>query len=345
MDLLSQAVVGALGGMAATILLRRPQHLRLAAFAGVVGGLLPDADVIIKSAEDPLIAIRMHRHFTHALVAAPAIGLLSVPLIKLASRLKLATEANWKWVWAYATAGVLTHGPLDALTNYGTHLFWPFTERRESWNAISIIDPVFTLVLLGLVIFACRRSSQRLALTAVIFAVSYITLGFMQAHRAATAMQELAQSRGHIAERGFSNPTLGNLLAWRIVYEHAGYMYSDGVHLGWDVRLYPGSSAPLFQLPEGLLPANAKQRAQYNYFHFFSQGWIVADQTGRQLRDARFSALPTEIGGFWGIQLTPEFPEKSVSWMSYGGKDVRRWPHLRAMIMGEPLPVQPAEDE
>ena len=33
---------------------------------GVLGGMLPDADIFISSASDPLLAIEYHRHFTHS---------------------------------------------------------------------------------------------------------------------------------------------------------------------------------------------------------------------------------------------------------------------------------------
>ncbi|WP_019218287.1 metal-dependent hydrolase [Legionella tunisiensis] len=46
-----------------------------------------------------------------------------------------------------ALIGYATHGLLDACTNYGTVLFWPFSERRVYWDLISIIDPFFTVPL------------------------------------------------------------------------------------------------------------------------------------------------------------------------------------------------------
>ena len=43
---------------------------------GALAGAAPDLDVLIRSETDPLLALQYHRHFTHALLIAPLIGLL-----------------------------------------------------------------------------------------------------------------------------------------------------------------------------------------------------------------------------------------------------------------------------
>jgi inner membrane protein len=340
MDPLSQAVVGALGGAAVALVVRRPDYLRAGLLVGMAGGLVPDLDIVIRSASDPLLGIKYHRHFTHALVMAPLVGavaaVLAWPVLKLFGK----TMPNWRWLWLLATAGVATHGPLDALTNYGTHLFWPFTERRESWNLISIIDPVFTFTLLGLLIAAALQKSLRLIKVGLVFATLYLGLGLIQHNRAVGVAEQLATSRGHSPERIMVNPTLGNQLAWRIVYEADGRMYADGVHLGWRARVYEGNSAPLYQLSPSLLPEGSRQAEQFAYFKFFTNDWMVAaDTSGLAIKDARFSALPTEIGGFWGVRLNPANPEQSLSWASFGGRDPGQWPMLKAMILGRNVPT------
>jgi inner membrane protein len=73
LDPVSQAVVGA---TAAQVFLT--DRLGKQAFAcGAVGGLLPDLDVLIRSTSDPLLAVEMHRHFTHALALVPIGGLIA----------------------------------------------------------------------------------------------------------------------------------------------------------------------------------------------------------------------------------------------------------------------------
>lgn len=58
---------------------------------------------------------------------------------------------------------VFTHPLLDALTTYGTQLFWPFENTRVQISSISIVDPLYTvpfgLMLLGAAVH--RRDDPR----------------------------------------------------------------------------------------------------------------------------------------------------------------------------------------
>ncbi len=42
--------------------------------------VIPDMDVLIRSASDPLLAIEYHRHFTHALAFIPVGGLIAAAM-------------------------------------------------------------------------------------------------------------------------------------------------------------------------------------------------------------------------------------------------------------------------
>ena len=60
----------------------------------------------------------------------------------------------YRQVWFIALLGYGTNGLLDACTTYGTLLLWPFSNARIAWNNVSVIDPLFTLPLLGFVLTA-----------------------------------------------------------------------------------------------------------------------------------------------------------------------------------------------
>ena len=49
---------------------------------------------------------------------------------------------------------LVTHPLLDAFTVYGTQLFWPLAPVPESWAAVFIIDPVYTVPLLAASLYA-----------------------------------------------------------------------------------------------------------------------------------------------------------------------------------------------
>src|SRR5690606_34126612 len=120
---------------------------RTAATAAGLAAFAPDADVFIRSAADPLLAVEHHRGFTHALAFAPAGAALVAGLWLL--RPAWRERGRWTALWLCCLVGYATHPLLDAATSYGTRLLWPFSLHRAGWDLISVIDPVFTVVLLA----------------------------------------------------------------------------------------------------------------------------------------------------------------------------------------------------
>jgi inner membrane protein len=95
-------------------------------FAGI-GAVIPDIDSLIQSTNDPLLYVQYHRHFTHSLILTPIysfiVAALGISILKM-FKLKVPPLKNcWKW----AFYGIATHGLLDAMTSYGTHLWWPLS--------------------------------------------------------------------------------------------------------------------------------------------------------------------------------------------------------------------------
>ena len=141
MDPCSQALIGA----NLSCSLSGNKDLNKASICGLVGGLFPDLDVLIKSGKDPLLFLEYHRHFTHSLFFVPIGGLIvSSILFVLFFRKKIAFGK----IFLFSSLGIFTHGLLDACTSYGTNLYWPINDSRVSWSIISIVDPVFTLILI-----------------------------------------------------------------------------------------------------------------------------------------------------------------------------------------------------
>ena len=101
---------------------------RSAAAAGALAGLAPDADILIASATDPLLAVEYHRGFTHALVFVP-LGAALVAALWLGSA-AWRDRRRWPLLWTAAALSYLSHVLLDAATSYGTQLLWPFSPYR-----------------------------------------------------------------------------------------------------------------------------------------------------------------------------------------------------------------------
>ncbi|MBK9519410.1 MAG: metal-dependent hydrolase [Anaeromyxobacter sp.] len=179
MDTVTQFVIGAAAGQ----VVGGRALGRTAALVGGLAGWLPDADVLIRSAADPLLAIEQHRAFTHALVFTPVgAALVAAPFL-----LRREWRARAGAVYAAALAGWATHAPLDACTSYGTQLLWPFSDQRIAWNVVSIVDPVITLpLLLGVVLAAWLRSAWPAA-AALAVALAWLGVGALQHARAADA--------------------------------------------------------------------------------------------------------------------------------------------------------------
>lgn len=304
MDPLTQ---GLLGAAAAQALFGR--RLPRAWLVGAVGGVLPDADVLIRSQADPLLAIEYHRQFTHALAFIPVGGAVAALPWLAFERYR----ARWKPVLGAAVAGYATHGLLDACTTYGTQLLWPFSSARVAWNCISIVDPVFTLVLLAGVVWAALKHARTPAVFALAFCVLYLAAGAVQRERALEAQERIAAARGHARVRGEVFPTLGNNLVWRSLYRAGDSLHADRIRVPWagEPRWTAGASVALVR--EGdLAPrarADARVRRDFRRFRWFSDGWVArAPDDPGVIGDARYSLRTDAFDPVWGVRFHPGRP-------------------------------------
>jgi inner membrane protein len=152
---------GALGGAAAQALFYRRVSPAIT-WAGILGGMAPDLDIFIRSQADPLLFMVYHRSFTHSLSFIPFGG----ALVGLLLWLLLGRRHSLRDLVLAAIAGFATHGLLDACTTYGTLLYWPFSHQRVSWDVISIIDPIYTAILIIGVVCASAWRRGRPAIIA-----------------------------------------------------------------------------------------------------------------------------------------------------------------------------------
>jgi inner membrane protein len=304
-----------LGSAAARVALTRPLA-RAAWLPGAVGALLPDVDALIRSSADPLLYAEFHRHFTHSLAFIPAGGTLAA-LPWLVSR---RTRGRWKAYVGAATAGYATHGVLDASTTYGTLLLWPFTDRRVAWNWISIVDPLFTVILLAGVVVALWRGSARPAAVALLVCLAYLGAGAVQRERALEVQQSVAAARGHAYQRGEVFPGFGNNIVWRSLYQAGDTLYLDRLRVPWrgTPAWSPGTAVALVQMKD--LPAEVRAdvrlRRDFRRFHWFASGWVArAPREPDVIGDARYSASTERFEPVWGIRFTPESPSEPIQWV------------------------------
>jgi len=158
---------------------------------------------------------------------------------------------HFAFVVLATTVGYATHGLLDACTTYGTLLFWPWSEARVSWRWISVIDPVFTLPLLGAVAVSALRGSARFAHWGLGWGCLYLAINALQHHRADSLQRRLAEQRGHHLERGAVFLPAMNNVSWRSVYASNGRYYVDKLRVTPTGRscATPGTSVPILTNP------------------------------------------------------------------------------------------------
>ena len=311
MDPLSQAMIGSgLAGSAA-----KRDTIRTAVLCGALGGMAPDLDIFIRSQTDPLMAIEYHRHFTHSLFFIPFGGALVAALIWLVFYRK-SNLSFWK-IYLFTTLGFATHGLLDACTSYGTRLLWPLSNVRVGWNIISIIDPLYTLPLVGFVIAACVRKSVRIMQIGLAVSLLYLGYGALKHAQVNDIVHDLAESRGHGVERILLNPTIGNNRLWRTVYQYRGRYYIDAVLVPpfEPHAIHEGSSVVTIDknvvFPS--LSVDSVQRRDIKRFAYFSQDFIYMHPDNPFIiADLRYGTLPYDTQSLWGIEVNPPIANQHV---------------------------------
>ncbi len=335
MDPLTQATLGA--AMAAAF--SSKERIRLAVCVGAAAGAAPDLDIFIRSDADPLLALQYHRHFTHALLVAPVLGCIVGLLFKLVF---LSKKLPLKELLLYGVAGAFTHGFLDACTSYGTLLYWPLSHHRESWDIISIIDPIFTLPLFFLTLFAFAWKWPPFAKLALILCGLYFGFSLYQRHQATQYVLELAESRGHDAQDITVRPSFGNIVLWRLIYRDGQDYYVDAVRIlpGAQSQFYEGSSVSVFGVESAamLVPGDTIAAEDIERFRFFSQGYLYrAKMNEFIIGDLRYSMFPNSVVPLWGIYLDPLRAHERVKLRHFRDSDLANWKRLWHMIKGKPL--------
>lgn len=321
------------------------KKIPVACLAGIFGGIAPDLDILIKSANDPLLGIEFHRHFTHSIWFIPFGGfLVAAAMWLLFSKMFKIKSWDFKTLYVFSTLGYATHATLDACTSYGTRLFWPFSNARVAWDTISVVDPLPTLALIIFVIISYRKRSAKFAQIGMAVFIGYLSLGFLQNSRVKDAIGQIAAARGHKIERIKLNPSLGNLIVWRATYQYKGNYYVDGVIAQpfAPPTVIKGGSVKVID-PETIYPeigSDSVHRNDIRRFDYFAQGYLFEYEGA--IADLRYSAEPHKIQPIWGIRLHPETPERHVDYVSFTRPNGRALNVTWSMLMGT---YEPKEDE
>ncbi|GAL17082.1 integral membrane protein [Vibrio maritimus] len=302
MDPITQGVLGASLSQSAS----KKQNILIAGALGLLAGMSPDLDVLVRSSSDPLLFLEYHRQFTHSLVFIPFGSVICAIVFYHVFAKRFGF--SFAQTWFYCALGYGTHALLDACTSYGTQLLWPFSNERYAWRVVSVIDPIFTLPLLLLVVIATLKRNPWFARIAMIWALTYPLVGMVQRDRAEVAGWQLAKTRQHQVVELEAKPSFANILVWKVVYETEDHYFADAVRVGRTVKTYPGESINKLVVTRDFpwLDPNSQQAKDVERFRWFSHGYLAQDpHNSSRIMDVRYSVVPNEFKALWSIELSP----------------------------------------
>lgn len=313
MDLISHALAGALvAGVAAPS--PRPKGLL---WTGALAALLPDLDVLIHSAADPLLTLEYHRHFSHALLVVPLLGLLSAALCRILLKPRLAFAR----LWFLLSLSVLSADLLDWCTSYGVHLLWPLSEGRLALNIIAVVDPAMTLIL-ALGLWGLLAAGRRAAWIGLVAGLSYLGAASAQQTRGEAAARAWIAGQDLTAQRLLVKPTLGNIVLWRAIVDDGEHYHPLALRVGsGPVQVLAGPAIEHWQPPAGGQPADDVEDLQR--FARLADGWLVQHpQDATVVGDIRYAMLPDSDQPLWGLRASPGpgQPTELVEFRDAGGE-------------------------
>ena len=282
--------------------------------------MLADADVFIRSESDPLLTLEFHRQFTHSLIFVPIGGLIAAAFFWLFLKKRMEFGA----IYRFSLLGYATSGLLDACTSYGTQLLWPFSDVRVAWSIISIIDPVYTIPLLGLALGGALRRKSLFGKVGLAFAILYPLFGVLQNYRASEAQTELIASRSHAveAEMRIVKPSFANLALWRSIYRIDDEFYVDAIRVGYlgGSKVFEGEQIDVVLAEELIkaIPPGSALREDIERFDHFSDRYLVRHpEKEDMLCDLRYAFLPNSILPLWGIKVVYERSDTHAEFINF----------------------------
>ncbi len=309
MDTVTQALLGA------TVAQAGFAHKlgRRALWWGALGGLLPDLDVLAIATHGPFAEFRFHRGITHALWFGPLLGpLLGYAVWSLYRRGKAGRDpgALSAWVWLF-TLALFTHPLIDVFTSYGTQIFAPFSLTRIAWNGVSILDPIYSgLLVSGLIAGRLARAHpllpRRFAAAALAFSSAYMLYGTWLNLEAERDVRDVLAAEGHPDARVRTYPTIFQPYLRRVVAH-----VDDEVRVGFYTPFRPGKPAwERFTPPQHPLIEVLKRTPEGELFVWFAMEEVTARVTESprgtvvELEDLRYGYPGRPDQGIWGIRAT-----------------------------------------
>jgi membrane-bound metal-dependent hydrolase YbcI (DUF457 family) len=238
MDPLTHMVTGALVAQS----MAPDEHRWAFALVGAGAGVVPDIDFVARKAGDRLLFLKLHRGFTHSLLATPLIGACAA-----GAGLLLFGTPLWTLLWASLLAAV-SHLSLDTIMHStGLQLLWPW-RRKFSLHLVVGLNPLTSSARCGeRSLGVCLRCTMHSAVLSPL--VLLLWAGFV-ASLAAPWWRALSAGTLAVAATYLA---LCQALRWR-----AGRLLAAQLEPGAAVRVFSGSFNPRFWV--GVAPHDGGHR-------------------------------------------------------------------------------------
>ena len=163
-------------------------------------------------------------------------------------------------------------------------------------------------------------------------------MGVIQKNRAEEVGKYLANIRGHKDTKLTVKPSLGNLLLWKVIYEDSGFYHVDAVRLFLKTEHCQGTSIKKLNtfVDFDKLSKDSQQYKDIKRFNWFSQDYLGVGEDKTIITDVRYSAVPNEVDGLWGIKINPSKNKNDhVEWVVNRADYNTKWKKFSNLLLGK----------
>jgi inner membrane protein len=284
MDTLTHTVLGACLGEA----IAGKKLGKKAMLYGAIANNLPDADVAASLWTDHAENMLVHRGITHSIL----IAVLLTPALAYWFRKRHPELSLRECILLWGT-GLFSHIFIDAYTSYGTGWFEPFSETRVTFNALYIVDPVFTIpmVIATIALLILKRDSpkrMRWMKAGLYISAVYLLLVSINKLYINSVIKENIEKQNLSHSKFMATPTPLNNFLWYVVIDSDDDLYT-GYYSDFDKTKYIDLDT-IRKNDSLLLPY--KTNTEVSYLIRFSQDYycLKKQDTGIIFNDLRFGS-------------------------------------------------------
>ncbi len=286
MDSLTHIVAGSLTAQ----YISKNKESRVPLLLGAIAGTIPDLDVLFLPLYDEATKLLVHRGFSHSLlfvlIASPVFAWVIKNIFLRKNKIGFREILK---IFLFSMSG---HILLDTMTNYGTQVFYPFSDARFSFRTISVVDLSFTiplLIALILLIFLKNVRNRKIILnSALFFALLYLSSGIIIKQYVNSVISDRITEKNINSEKFITTPSLMTSLLWRSVIKSENGYYETWYSLFDDKE----PQLHLIKTDEEAL-ANFRESEALKTLIFFSEGYYKvkkSDDGSISFADLRFGS-------------------------------------------------------